>query len=731
MKKFVLLFLLFIPFYSSFAQVKTRNLANLSFNERSAFPYSNINCKKAVQLPALDYAEIAKLTDTKSDSLAGHRFGKGTEVSLTLDDGQWTDVDGGRLWMMSFESENALSLNFVFNNFRLAKDSKLYITNDEKNILYGPVTAESIPDSERFLTDIIKGNKATIYLYEPYGQEESRLSIEKVVQGFKNPYIAEKGTEQLTSGSDFDVACYSDWEKSSDGVAFIIGADGESSYSGSLLMTTDYSFRPYVLTTSSCLLVNNAFDSQSASDLFFKFRAKKATCGGTQEVVSYSYNGATCRADSPNYIFVLLEISHDVKLQSDIAWLGWDRSTAIPSSASSIYHGSTDNLLKLSFDYDTLLEYGGDNWRYRWNYGYYVGNKNGAPLLNPSKRVIGYQVSNGIGGYYNGVFDFNRYATFEKMNVIWTGGGTDDSRLSNWLDPIGTNQSTMDSYYPMSIQGAAYPCGEELYLVANLPSDCTVTWSIPGASSAVASMLQSNTPQQNQCTITNSSNLEFDVNLVAQVKRNGITILTLSKNIKHLGFSGSYSQTGRTFHGVTYHDIEPTSFGNNALLMVNQYCEIKLHSSHFASSTITYTGETPTILTSPNNETIRMIISSTSSRAVTTVNVSGGNCDNYQFTIWAYKAPNLPNYLSSPSISASKIGDGYVISLLDIDKREGESANNMEWNLTIVNSITGDKVFQCRQTEGCCTVNTVGWEPGVYIVTGEFDGKVSTIKITI
>ena len=50
-------------------------------------------------LSTIVYAGIAKQTDTKSDSLAGHRFGIGTEVSLTLDDGQWTDVDGGRLWI--------------------------------------------------------------------------------------------------------------------------------------------------------------------------------------------------------------------------------------------------------------------------------------------------------------------------------------------------------------------------------------------------------------------------------------------------------------------------------------------------------------------------------------------------------------------------------------------------------------------------------------------------------
>ena len=733
MKRIILYLLSFLPLCSIYAQVETRCLSY----GKNVFPYSDVTCNKIVHLPALGLMEIARLTDEQNDSLAIYRFGKGTDVSLSLDDGQWINIDGGKLWMMTFDSENALSLNFVFRNFHLAKDSKLYITNHDKTILYGPVTAEAIPEDGVFITDIIKGDMATIYLYEPSGQDDmSMLTIEKAVQGFRNPYETAKGNTQLTSGSDYDVACYPVWEVSSDGVAFIIGADGETSFTGSLMMSTDFSFRPYILTHRYCLRINNIFNTQNASYLFFKFRAKKTTCNGTQEAVSYSFNGSTCRAYDSGNLFALLEISHDVKQQCDIAWLGWDRSTSVPSNACSIYHGSTDNLLKLSFDYDSPYSYQGNDWIYHWAYSYNVGNNNGAPLFNQDKRVVGFQQYNHIEiTQHNGVSGLWRVARFEKMSTSWTGGGTDDSRLSNWLDPIGTNQLTMDSYYPATIQGSTYPCGEEVYTVANLPSNCSVTWSLPGASPAVAAMLQNNTPQQNQCTITTSNNLGFNTNLVATIERNGNTIQTVSKNIRHLYFTGSYSQIGTTYHGTTYPSLDEEYFGNNGLVVVNQHCVINIHSPNFASANIYYSGDTPTILSSPDNETISMIISSVSTKAVVTVYVSNGNCDNYQFTIWAYNTPYLPTKINEPTIMASQSENGYRISLSVFEEQEDGSIvcaeKEGEWMLKISNLVTGTVIYNERQTESNCYINTTGWKSGIYLVTGTVGDKVCSQKITI
>ena len=45
------------------------------------------------------------------------RFGKGFDTDITLSDGNWTNVKNGRLWSIEFESTEAYSINFVFNDF--------------------------------------------------------------------------------------------------------------------------------------------------------------------------------------------------------------------------------------------------------------------------------------------------------------------------------------------------------------------------------------------------------------------------------------------------------------------------------------------------------------------------------------------------------------------------------------------------------------------------------------
>ena len=76
-----------------------------------------------------------------------YRFGKSFDVSYSLSDGQWHEVEGGRLWTLSFESEGAISLNFIFENMCIPEGASLYIVNQDKTVVYGPVTSEVVVPS--------------------------------------------------------------------------------------------------------------------------------------------------------------------------------------------------------------------------------------------------------------------------------------------------------------------------------------------------------------------------------------------------------------------------------------------------------------------------------------------------------------------------------------------------------------------------------------------------------
>lgn len=95
------------------------------------------------------------------------RFGKGFDAGISLMDGEWSNVDEGRLWSMEFQSNGAYSINFVFDQFFLSDSAKLYVTNTNGTILYGPVTSKQNTKNGYFLTDLIQGDDVIELVKDP------------------------------------------------------------------------------------------------------------------------------------------------------------------------------------------------------------------------------------------------------------------------------------------------------------------------------------------------------------------------------------------------------------------------------------------------------------------------------------------------------------------------------------------------------------------------------------
>jgi hypothetical protein len=94
------------------------------------------------------------------------------------------------------------------------------------------------------------------------------------------------------------------------------------------------------------------------------------------------------------------------------------------------------------------------------------------------------------------------YGTFD---LSWTGGGTNATRLSNWLDPGNTGAMTTNTTDVLnltpSISGPDNFCTTSSnYSILNLPVGATVTWSV--APSGVATI---NSPNATQTTLTRQS----------------------------------------------------------------------------------------------------------------------------------------------------------------------------------------------------------------------------------
>jgi lysyl endopeptidase len=81
----------------------------------------------------------------------------------------------------------------------------------------------------------------------------------------------------------------------------------------------------------------------------------------------------------------------------------------------------------------------GSYWRIELTDGTTEGGSSGAPQLDQNKRVVG-QNRGGFQGCPNP--SVAKY--YGRFNLSWNGGGTNSTRLRNWLDPDNTGTLTLD-----------------------------------------------------------------------------------------------------------------------------------------------------------------------------------------------------------------------------------------------------------------------------------------------
>ena len=64
---------------------------------------------ESVNMPSFDLERLKKEDKEMEGVDVPYRFGKGFEVSYTLNDGHWISCENGNIWYMSFKSKGALS----------------------------------------------------------------------------------------------------------------------------------------------------------------------------------------------------------------------------------------------------------------------------------------------------------------------------------------------------------------------------------------------------------------------------------------------------------------------------------------------------------------------------------------------------------------------------------------------------------------------------------------------
>ncbi|MFT5077865.1 MAG: lysyl endopeptidase [Planctomycetota bacterium] len=453
------------------------------------------------------------------------RFGFMHSVDFGFIDGQWTMLENGdRIWRLLISSPNALSLNFIFDDFYLPEGASVFLYNNDKSDLLGAYTPAQNQDSGMLGTWLVQGDKIWIEYFEPAEVSgQGRLHIAKATHGYRNAetFNASKGlNDSGDCNLDIDCPIGTDWEDLKNlnkRAAGILLSGGSGFCSGALINNTQNDGTPYFLTANHC------YSNPAAWSFRFGWISPNPVCAATTNSsngpTTMTLSGGTLRARNAGSDFCLVEINQPIPADWNRVWAGWDKTDNFPIFQVGIHHPSGD-VMKICRDDDPATKEvngGAQTWEIvgggsegGWELGVTEPGSSGSPLFDQNGRIIGQLFGGGAacaGTIDNGALDY-----YGRLGVSWDGGSA-ATRLRDWLDPSGSDPDTLDSFPPLEVfaldaaVGATIPaldCGDNttnpIITLTNFGMNditaATITWNIDDGAEAMINF--SGTLSQNE-----------------------------------------------------------------------------------------------------------------------------------------------------------------------------------------------------------------------------------------
>ena len=460
MKK--LYFIITLVLAANALNAQTQNLGEpLSFSRKVTLT------KKGYSLPEIDnsreYMFYSQEAAVRGEKLL--QYGKPCDVNIDFfkQAEKQTLPSGINLYRFFIESPTAISLNIIFTKFRLEQGTVLYIFNEDKSRYIGAYTSLNNNSSNELGTELLYSKKIYIEVQEPAANAgKSQLEIGRVIHGFI--HLDEHLEKSLNDSGDcnIDVNCPqgNGWEIPRNGVAMLVNGNG-GFCSGSMVNNTSGTVIPYFLTANHC-------GSGPGSWIFrFRWESPENTmdCSGTSTgsgngPETMNINGGITRANYAPSDFHLIELNSIPPDSWEVTYNGWNRSGETPQSGAGIHHPSGDikkiALSSSPYVSDSYFTADETHWHVFWSDGVTEGGSSGSPVFDQYRRIVG-QLHGGSSAC--GSDDLSDF--YGKFYLSWSGGGTPETRLSDWLDPQNTDvgfidgnvTNSLDAYFTSGILG--------------------------------------------------------------------------------------------------------------------------------------------------------------------------------------------------------------------------------------------------------------------------------------
>lgn len=402
------------------------------------------------------------------DSLDGRhnpRISVKQEVNISGKDGILIKKSNFSLWKFALESEGAKSLSIRFKDTHLPEKAIMFIYNKDTRFIVGPIHSDNFRNGS-FRSDYINGDRVEISIFLPSLVDTVGLRINFYDYGF----IPLNSLTNLFASSlecNVNVACDegNGWECQINSVCVVYDDEGRPC-SGSLVNNACCDLSQYILSANHCL-------SGNVDDFLFRFNWQTPDCenGESAPTEWVTYLGAETIASWGSTDFILFEMSQRIRSEDRISFAGWDRRNIIPAEVTMIHHPRGD-VKKITFNENPVLENntitsidgliilapqhslrvtlnqtGGND------FGILQRGSSGGPWFNNERRIIGHTSL----GQTPSSCNLERDALAGRFFNSWTGGGTPNSRLQNWLGN-STNPNTMDCMDHPFVDGLNFLC---------------------------------------------------------------------------------------------------------------------------------------------------------------------------------------------------------------------------------------------------------------------------------
>jgi uncharacterized repeat protein (TIGR01451 family) len=425
-----------------------------------------------------------------------YRIGFPMDTDLSpANSGSWEVLPSGdRVWRLKVSTQGALWTVLGFGTFRLQEGGAMTVYDPKQETVMGPYTSADIRRHGELWFPPIAGDTLVVEVFWPAAlrDEQPNLHLTTVSHGYKPYGVIGKAILGFGDSGpcNIDTMCpeAADWQDEKRAIVSVL-VGGSGNCSGQLLNTTAGDCRTYLLTASHC--------GENGPSTTIAFNYENPTCGNTDPsvvppITNQTLTGGVLLADWTSSDFTLIEMDEAPPEEFSAYFLGWSAEPT-PAQFTYVISHPRGDVKKIAFDADPPVDghnYGPTHWRIAdvedggapETYGYEWGTtepaSSGSALMDHNHRVVG-QLHGGTASCTSDTWD-----EYGKISSSWTGGGTPETSLQPWLDPLATGALTVDGvdhsiclYQPAGevlFTQDLYNCGDTLTITLrddNIPGD--------------------------------------------------------------------------------------------------------------------------------------------------------------------------------------------------------------------------------------------------------------------